>query len=104
MAKSSASAGGPLSQGRGLRITTQVFWDLAIYMVSLGLLMGLILPPFAMALGVPHFYVKQSAFQVACLVAGFLVGAMNYALCRWVVGGRLAEPRSAEALDRLVIK
>jgi diguanylate cyclase (GGDEF)-like protein/PAS domain S-box-containing protein len=29
-------------------------------------------------------------FRSSCLVAGFIVGALSYAICRWVVGGRLA--------------
>ncbi|WP_337059893.1 putative bifunctional diguanylate cyclase/phosphodiesterase [Kineococcus sp. G2] len=75
---------------RPFRITRRVFWDLAICMVGLGLAVGVVFPPFAALLGVPHRYAGRSSFQVACLVAGFLVGALNYALCRVVVGGRLA--------------
>jgi diguanylate cyclase (GGDEF)-like protein/PAS domain S-box-containing protein len=67
-----------------------VFWDLAIYMVGLGLAVGLVFPPFATALGVPSTFANRGWFRIACLVAGFLVGAMSYAICRWVVGGRLA--------------
>ncbi|MGY1708492.1 putative bifunctional diguanylate cyclase/phosphodiesterase [Geodermatophilus sp. SYSU D00758] len=75
---------------RGLRLTRRVFWDLAVYMIGLGLAVGLVFPPFATGLGVPGSYATRPSFQVACLVAGFLVGALNYALCRCVVGGRLA--------------
>ncbi len=75
---------------RGLRLTRRVFWDLAVYMVGLGVAVGIVFPPFATGLGVPAEYATRPIFQVACLVAGFLVGAMSYALCRCVVGGRLA--------------
>jgi diguanylate cyclase (GGDEF)-like protein/PAS domain S-box-containing protein len=81
--------GGP-EQGRGFRLTARVFWDLAIYMVGFGLVVGLVFPPFATALGVPSVNAERMSFRAACLVAGFLVGAMSYAICRWVVGGRLA--------------
>jgi len=74
---------------RPFRLTNRVFWDLAIYMVSLGLVVGVIFPPFATLLGVPGVYAQRPSFRFACLVAGFLVGAMNYALCRLVVGGRM---------------
>src|SRR5919199_2461220 len=74
---------------RGFRLTSRVFWDMAIYMVGLGLVMGLIFPPFVVLLGVPDVIATRPVFRGACLVAGFLVGAMNYALCRGVVGGRM---------------
>jgi diguanylate cyclase (GGDEF)-like protein len=74
---------------RGLRLTSRVFWDMAIYMVGLGLVVGVIFPPFAVLLGVPGSIAGRGIFRSACLLAGFLVGAMNYALCRGVVGGRM---------------
>jgi diguanylate cyclase (GGDEF)-like protein len=74
---------------RGLRLTSRVFWDMAIYMVGLGLAMGLIFPPFVVVLGVPETYAYRTVFRLACLLAGFSVGAMNYALLKGVVGGRM---------------
>src|SRR4051794_19163106 len=59
-------------------------------MVGFGLAVGLVFPPFASALGVPAAYAERMWFRAACLIAGFLVGALSYAICRWVVGGRLA--------------
>jgi diguanylate cyclase (GGDEF)-like protein len=73
----------------GFRLTSRVFWDMAVYMVGLGLVVGLIFPPFAGLLGVPEAITDRPVFRTACLLAGFLVGAMNYALCRGVVGGRM---------------
>jgi diguanylate cyclase (GGDEF)-like protein len=73
----------------GFRLTSRVFWDMAIYMVGLGLVVGLIFPPFAVLLGVPDTITARPVFRTACLMAGFMVGAMNYALCRGVVGGRM---------------
>ena len=75
---------------RGLRLTSRVFWDLAVYMTGLGLAVGIVFPPFATVLGVPPVVATRATFVVACLVAGFLVGALSYAVCRAVVGGRLA--------------
>jgi diguanylate cyclase (GGDEF)-like protein len=74
---------------RVFRLTSRVFWDMAIYMVGLGLGVGVIFPPFAVLMGVPDTIADRPVFRSACLVAGFLVGAMNYALCRGVVGGRM---------------
>jgi diguanylate cyclase (GGDEF)-like protein/PAS domain S-box-containing protein len=72
------------------RLTRRVFWDLAVYMVGLGLAVGAIFPSFAVAMGVDEGQAHRPAFVGACLAAGFLVGAASYALCRAVVGGRLA--------------
>jgi diguanylate cyclase (GGDEF)-like protein len=74
---------------RSFRLTSRVFWDMAIYMVGLGLIMGLIFPPFVVLLGVPETFAYRSIFRLACLMAGFMVGAMNYALVKGVVGGRM---------------
>ena len=84
-----ATTARPERQRRGFRLTSRVFWDLAVFMVSLGLVVGVIFPPFATLLGVPGSYAGRPVFRAACLAAGFMVGAMNYALCRWIVGGRL---------------
>ncbi|SEK18789.1 PAS domain S-box-containing protein/diguanylate cyclase (GGDEF) domain-containing protein [Blastococcus sp. DSM 46786] len=59
-------------------------------MVGLGIAVGLVFPPFATGLGVPAQYAERPVFKAACLGAGFLVGALSYALCRCLVGGRLA--------------
>src|SRR3712207_2812182 len=77
------------SSRRAFRLTSRVFWDMAIYMVGLGLIMGVIFPPFVVLLGVPDTIAERTAFRSACLLAGFLVGAMNYALVKGVVGGRM---------------
>ncbi|MCW2740438.1 MAG: Diguanylate cyclase protein [Blastococcus sp.] len=74
---------------KGFRLTSRVFWDMAIYMVALGLIMGLIFPPFVVLLGVPETFAYRTIFRLACLLAGFMVGAMNYALVKGVVGGRM---------------
>ena len=74
---------------RQRRLTRRVFWDLAIYMVGLGLLVGAVFPPFASLLGVRPAAAQRPGFIVACLVAGFLVGALNHGLSRMVVGRRL---------------
>src|SRR5689334_22123118 len=79
----------PRSRRRGLRGTSRVFGDMAIYIVGLRLVVGVIFPPFAVLLGVPSHIAGRGIFRSACLFAGFMVGAMNYALCRGVVGGRM---------------
>ena len=71
------------------RLTRKVFWDLAIYMVCLGLLVAVVFPPSIVLLGVPAAQAFRVRFMLACLVGGFVVGALNYLLARAVVGRRL---------------
>ena len=55
---------------RAFRLTSRVFWDMAIYMVGLGLVMGVIFPPFVVLLGVPDTIAGRPIFRLACLLAG----------------------------------
>lgn len=71
------------------RLTKRVFTDLAIWMIGLGLLMGIVFPVFVMALGVPSEYVLTAKFFFATISAGLVVGTTNQFLSRAVVGSRL---------------
>ncbi len=76
------------------RLTKKVFTDLAIWMIGLGLLMGIVFPFFVMAFGVPSNYVLTAKFCFATVGAGLVVGAANHFLSRAVVGSRLRFMRS----------
>ncbi len=76
------------------RLTKKVFTDLAIWMIALGLLMGIVFPFFVMAMGVPSDYVLTTRFFLATIGAGLVVGATNQLLSRAVVGSRLRFMRS----------
>ena len=71
------------------RLTSRVFTDLGIWMIGFGLLIGLVFPPFCLVLGLPDARVMTPLFYAATLVAGLVVGAVNFALSRLVVGRRL---------------
>lgn len=71
------------------RITGSAFRDLAIWMMGLGLMMGLAFPPFTLILGLPSAHVLTIPFTAACIGAGLLVGGINYGLARFVVGSRV---------------
>lgn len=71
------------------RLTKRVFTDLAIWMIGLGLVMGLAFPLFAVALGVPSRFVLTPSFFTATVVAGLVVGWANQFLSRIVVRARL---------------
>ncbi|MEX1297028.1 MAG: GGDEF domain-containing protein, partial [Candidatus Limnocylindrales bacterium] len=72
-----------------LRITDRVFTDLAILMTSFGVGVGMVFPFFCIWLGVPATAILTPNFVVAALLAGLLVGGVNYALSRLVVASRL---------------
>ena len=76
------------------RLTRRVFTDLGIWMMGLGLVMGVAFPFFVMAFGVPSRYVLTPVFFLATIGAGLAVGASNQFLSRVVVGSRLRFMRS----------
>ncbi len=71
------------------RLTGRVFTDLAIWMMGFGLLIGLVFPPFCLLVGLPLDRVLTPLFYASTIVAGLIVGAVNYGLSRLVVGRRL---------------
>ncbi len=71
------------------RLTSKVFVDLAIWMTGFGLLIGLVFPPFCLILGLPADRILTPLFYASTLSAGLVVGAVNFALARLVVGRRL---------------
>lgn len=71
------------------RLTSRVFTDLAIWMAGFGLLIGLVFPPVCLLLGLPAERVITPLFYGSTLTAGAIVGAVNFALARLVVGRRL---------------
>lgn len=72
------------------RLTGRAFWDLAIWMVGLGLLTGLVFPFLVPLLGVPVEQAHSPAFFIATLTAGLAVGSLNFALAHLVFGPRLS--------------
>lgn len=72
-----------------IRITKKVFTDLSIFMIGLGLLIGIIFPFFVSWMGIPREFVFKPWFFVACITAGIIVGAINISLARAIVGSRL---------------
>jgi diguanylate cyclase (GGDEF)-like protein len=71
------------------RLTTRVFLDLAIWMTGFGILIGLVFPPFCLAVGLPAERVISLSFFAMTVTAGIVVGAVNFGLARLVVGRRL---------------
>lgn len=72
-----------------MRITKKVFYDLAIFMISFGIVMGIVFPFFVFAMGIPGELVLKPSFFIYCILAGITVGFINILLARSVVGKKL---------------
>jgi two-component system, cell cycle response regulator len=72
-----------------MRITKKVFSDLAIFMISFGVIMGIVFPFFVYAMGIPGEMVLKPSFFIYCILAGITVGFINIILARSIVGKKL---------------
>lgn len=72
-----------------IRITKKIFQDLAIYMMGLGVLVGVAFPFFILLLGTPGAIALRPQFVIACIAAGIVLAVMNILLARSVVGTRI---------------
>lgn len=72
-----------------IRLTRKVFTDLAVWMIGLGLVMGIVFPFFVVMMGMPTEQALTPWFFAACMSAGFMVGGANIWLARNVVASRL---------------
>lgn len=71
------------------RLTARVFTDLAIWMMSFGLVIGLVFPPFLTLLGLPPAAIYTPLFITTSVLAGLFVGMVNYILVNVIVRPRL---------------
>ncbi len=72
-----------------MRFTSRVFDDLAIWMLSVGVIIGLVFPPALVVFGVPRAIAISPFFFGVCLLAGVAVAGINIVLTRVVVMPRL---------------
>jgi len=69
-------------------VRRRLFLELLSWMVGLGLLAGLVFPPFVVLLGVAESLAFKPSFYIACLTAGLAVGGINF-----LVACRIVRPR-----------
>ena len=69
-----------------MRITNKIFDDLAIFMVGLGVAVGLIFPFFSLLLGVPSEIALRPIYFLACIIAGVILALMNIIIARLIIG------------------
>jgi len=78
-----------IEERKMIRLTRKVFNDLSLWMMGLGLVIGIVFPFFVSWVGIPSDIVLTPWFFVACITAGIIVGGLNITLARSVVGSRL---------------
>lgn len=74
-----------------MRITKNIFDDLAILMIGLGIVIGLVFPFFSIVLGVPKEIALTWTYFISCIVAGIVLGFANIILARKTVGIRIRQ-------------
>jgi diguanylate cyclase (GGDEF)-like protein len=74
-----------------MRLTKKAFNDLAIYMMGLGILIGLCFPFFCIVFGIPHEIALTPAYFLVCITAGLILGALNVLLAKKIVGSRIVQ-------------
>lgn len=72
-------------------MSKHVFRALALGMVTMGVVMGAAFPVFVMGFGVPKSTAFSPSFIIATLVAGLVVGGLNFALASRIVRPRLRQ-------------
>lgn len=75
--------------GNRMRITKRAFTDLAIWMIGLGVLMGVVFPFFVLLFDVSKDIALSWYFIVSCIAAGTIVGTVNIVISRMVVVNRI---------------
>ncbi len=72
-----------------MRLTKKIFFDLAIWMIGFGIIVGMAFPFFVQIFGVSKDIAYSHWFFAACIAAGILVGTVNIILSRMVIARKL---------------
>ncbi len=76
---------------RELHLTKKAFLDLAIWMGGFGIVVGVVFPYMAVLVGTPAQRALSLEFFATSITAGVVVGVVNFALARYVVGARISD-------------
>jgi hypothetical protein len=71
------------------QFTKKLFNDLAIWMSLLGIIIGIVFPPFTVLLGVDPKIALSFTFWIVCIIAGLIVAGANYFLVNLIIRKRL---------------
>src|SRR5690554_4867717 len=72
-----------------MRITKNIFTDLAIFMIGFGLVVGIVFPFFMLVMKIPSSYILTTQFVLSCIIAGVIVSAINIILAKSIVGKKV---------------
>ncbi len=73
------------------RMTRSIFLDQLIWMLAVGLIVGLMFPLFMILLGVPDEYVLTPTFYAASICAGVMMAGLNFGLVHIVIRPELKQ-------------
>lgn len=79
-----------------LDFSRHIFRALAWGMISLGLIMGALFPLFILGFGVPKATAFSVSFVTSTLIAGFVVGNLNF-----ILASRIVRPRLIQLAERM---
>ncbi len=71
------------------QLTKKIFTDLAIWMTLLGVIIGLVFPPFTVALGFDPERAYSLSFWLICIISGVIVALTNYLLVNLIIRRKL---------------
>lgn len=71
------------------RLTRRAFTDLGLWMLVLGVFIGVVFPFALLPLSVPRQVALRPGFFAVTVLAGLVLAAANFLLARWVVGIRV---------------
>lgn len=71
------------------RLTRRAFTDLGLWMLALGITVGVVFPFVLAPMGIPRALTLHAPFFAITVLAGLVLAATNYLLARWVVGIRV---------------
>lgn len=71
------------------RLTRRAFTDLGLWMLVLGVCIGVVFPFALLPLSVPHQVALRPGFFAVTVLAGLVLAGANFLLARWVVGIRV---------------
>lgn len=73
------------------RMTRSIFLDQLIWMLAVGLIVGLMFPLFMILLGMPDEYVLTPTFYAASICAGVMMAGLNFGLVHIVIRPELKQ-------------
>lgn len=72
-----------------IRLTKKIFYDVIIFMVGFGILIGIMFPFFIVIMGIPSELILNLRFFAYCVIAGIIVAIMNITIVEVIIIHRI---------------